>query len=281
MIDQDALVRNSYALEPLSPTVVKLAALVADENADISEIVNVASTDPALGGELMRVANSARFGSGHDIGTINDAVIRIGTATTLETATRASVRSTVDRPLTEFGYTDGVLWRHCCAASTAAELARRKHCKVRVSPEASTASLLHDIGKLAIAQFLPPKVQRLLDSALRSGVNKLEAEREILGVDHAEVGGLILQHWRLPDSIRIAVTCHHDPDRAECVMADLVHVAATAATRHLPPGSGEAVVPQLSALARLGMDETAFEELCTELAVELDKDADLAEAEPA
>lgn len=226
MIDHDLLVRRSHELAPLSPTIVRLAEIVSDGNADMAEIVNTLAMDPALAGAVLRQANSAKFGGRAEIASVRDAVVRLGPGVILGLATVEGVRRTADRSLPGFGFSEGMFWRHSCAAALAVE-ALRKVVRTAIPAAASAAALLHDIGKLAMAQFLAPHRLAALGKARTvGGCSRIEAEREILGVDHAEVGGLIAQHWRLPEGIRIGIAFHHDPARAEHVLADLVHVAS-------------------------------------------------------
>lgn len=261
MIDHDVLVQRSYELTPLSPTVVRLAELVGNPGADLQAIVRTLSMDPALAGAVLRQANSARFGGSTAIATVQDAVVRLGPGVILGLATAAGLRKTADRSLPQYGFTEGAFWQHCSAASLAVDVLR-KSIRTAVPAAAATAALLHDIGKLAMAQFLSPECLKSTWRARReAGCSRDEAEREILGVDHAEVGGLIAQHWRLPECIRHAITYHHDPVRGDHLISDVVHLAscvadrACPATEELPP-----TPPNRDALTRLGLQATQFDE---------------------
>lgn len=254
MIDHDVLIQRSYELAPLSPTLVKLAELISDPNADIQAVVKTLSLDPSLAGAVLRQANSARFGGRSEIATVKDAVVRLGPGTILGLATQAGVRQTADRSLPQYGFSEGDFWRHCCAASYAVD-ALRKQIRSPIPAAASTAALLHDIGKLAMAQFLSADVLKSIwHSRNDAGHSRNEAEREILGVDHAEVGGLIAQHWRLPDLIRLGITHHHEPAAGNHMICDVVHLASCIADRVWPAVEN---LPQTEAnaeaLGRLGL----------------------------
>jgi putative nucleotidyltransferase with HDIG domain len=262
MIDRDELVRRSYELRPLSPTVVRLATLVADIDADIGEITAVVAHDPALAGALLRFANSARYGSKEQVGTVRDAVIRIGSGTVLQVAMKASIKKLAEQPLLAYGLTEGAFWRHCCAASAAAELIRRR-CRTREVPrEAATAALLHDIGKLLLAQLLTPDVLGRLppERDAWSGPEGAAVERDVLGVCHAEVGGLIAQHWRLPDSIHMAITQHHSPEAGRPVLAELLAVADAVALRAFAHPGHRVPASDGELFASFGLSEKSVQE---------------------
>lgn len=264
MIDLDRLVEQSLELPALPPSSVRLAALIADEETGIDEVAKVASTDPVITGAVIRIANSARYGARGEIGTLKDAIVRIGSSATLLAAIEDGVRPEIDTELPQYGYDKGDFWEHSCAAGIAAEAARKNYCSERVGPELATAALLHDIGKLAIAQFLEPPLTAALREAKQAGATEADAEREVLGVEHAEVSGLIVQHWGLPESIRVAIMHHHMPEADDGPGASLVCLANEIA---LQLGSPEVHQPaQADCIAeRLGFEWQRFESLrsCT------------------
>lgn len=273
MIDHDDLLAFSNHLTPLPPTIVRLARLLSDFDCSIEDVIDCVALDPSITGSVLRRANSPLYGARGTIGDIQSAIVRIGLGALLETATRASIRPIVDGPVPGYGLDGQSFWRHCGAAARAADAIRRRLAKRRVSPLAVTAALLHDIGKLAISQFLVSDRQPL--TCVREGrevVGLALAEREVLGVDHAEVGGLIVQRWCLPDEIRTAISYHHDPDAIEDPTTDVVHVAdsvarvfAGAADDELEPR------PQLGATRRLGFCDQDLADLRNIVAEELAK----------
>jgi HD-like signal output (HDOD) protein len=91
-------------------------------------------------------------------------------------------------------------------------------------PETATAALLHDVGKLVMSRYLRPPVLDLLAQARGSGLQRLEAEREVLLVHHGELAGLMAQAWRLPESIVQAVGGHHEPSTVDSPLAYAVHL---------------------------------------------------------
>jgi putative nucleotidyltransferase with HDIG domain len=95
-----------------------------------------------------------------------------------------------------------------------------------VLEESFTAALLHDVGKLVISDFI---VERLgpIEELILQGVPFEAAEREVLGIDHAEAGALVLRNWSFPEPLVHAVRWHHSPDGSGSTskVTDLVHVA--------------------------------------------------------
>ena len=157
MLDQSALVRAAYALDPLPASVSRLATLVARENWTVKEAEEVIALDQALTVKLLRLANSAAGASRIEIATVGDALVRMGVGVVLSMATGSSVQRLIRVGLPEYGLSEGDLWRHSVAAALASEAAARV-CQTVVPPESFTAALLHDIGKLVLVQFLDPEL---------------------------------------------------------------------------------------------------------------------------
>lgn len=266
MIDLDALIKAAETLQPLPDSVTRLARLVAEENADLSSIVRVVELDPALTGRLLKSANSARSAPVSPITTVRAAVTRLGSGGVLSLAMASSVQSQLKGGIPGYGLSEGDLWRHSMSTALAAESWTR-HSRVSIPPEAFTAALLHDIGKLILGRFLAPQVRAVLDEAMHDGqLPPLRAETEVLGVHHAELGGLIAQHWALPQSIVAGITCHHDPDElgdtkwagdnSLQALCDIVHVSdftSHSIMKDMPPPDLEN-----AAVKRLGVSASAL-----------------------
>jgi HD-like signal output (HDOD) protein len=105
-------------------------------------------------------------------------------------------------------------------------------CQVEVPFETFTAALLHDVGKLVMARFLSPEILAHIRKARQlGGLSQTEAESLLLGVNHAELGGLVAQHWQLPPRLVQGILYHHDPEHGFDTICDLTCVADQVAKR--------------------------------------------------
>lgn len=272
MIDHQTLVRSAQDIEPLPASVSRLLALTGGNRSNMQEIEQVIGMDQALTMRLLRAANSVVSASAVPIGTIREAVTRLGFATLVSLATATGVQKRMRGALPEYGLSEGALWRHSVASALAAE-ATQAFCQAPIPPETYVAALLHDVGKLVMAQHLDADTLRILKAARENGgQSSLRAEAEVLQVHHGELGGLLAQQWKLPERVVTGIIHHHTPDQANDVIADAIHVANIAAKRAGTGFSANAGDLQLNqrSLARLGLSAAGFEKLCDRVQAKLD-----------
>ena len=264
LIDLDALAQAASCLEPLPVSTLRLARLVCSggDSPDIARVVEVVQFDQALTSSLLRAANSSWSASRSEITNVHDAVVRLGTGPVFSMALGVQVKARLSEPVPEYGLGESDLWNHSVAASLAAELV------VRTSPrqlplETVTASLLHDVGKLVMSRFLSSELLHRLEASRSAGKTRMEAESDVLGVHHAELGGLILQCWALPEGLVRGVTYHHQPDVSINPVAYGVHLADVAAKR-LVGGDDDNADPEMldNALGELELSGVQFDEIC-------------------
>ena len=211
MIDLDNLIEQANGLAPLPASAVRLAGLIGDPDCHLDQVVELIAFDQALTLKLLRAANSAASASATRVGSVQEAVIRMGTAQVLAFTVAAGARPLLQPGIPEYGLSEGALWRHSVAAAVATE-AMQLSGGFELPPETFTSALLHDVGKLVMGRFLTPEVLGFIRwSQEVDHLDRLEAESVLLEVNHAELGGLVAQHWKLPPRIVQGITYHHNP----------------------------------------------------------------------
>ena len=211
-IDLLDLFSSAEAIDALPITVTRLAELVADDCHDFRDIAEVVSMDQALTALLLRRANSASHGGRTQITTVRDAAMRLGTGALLSMALASGVHNRMSGALPAYGLSAGELWKQSVSASLSTDVLRMK-ARVTVPPEASTAALLHDFGKVVLSTHFGAQVLTMLEQAASSDDMDLRsAERAVFGVDHADIGGVVAQRWKLPHTIVDAIIHHHEVD---------------------------------------------------------------------
>ena len=230
-LNHSALLKAAHDLAPLPPAFVQLSALVSTGEYSPADVEAIVRLDAPLTGRLLQYANSAASPGYMRIGTVREAVMRVGVGPVLSIMAATTLRPELLRAVPAYGLSEGDLWRHSVATALACEVIAQK-APVSVPPDSFTASLLHDVGKIVIARFLDRNSQGQLAAARASGgQSSLQAENDILGAHHGEIGGLIGSHWNLPPRVVSSITHHHAPAVGDDVICDVVHVANVLAKR--------------------------------------------------
>ncbi|HJQ83555.1 MAG TPA: HDOD domain-containing protein [Candidatus Binatia bacterium] len=192
---------------PTIPTVLaKILQLVDAESSSGKELIAVIERDQALTGKMLRLANSAFFGQTRRVATIPRAVVLLGFSTVRNLALGVKVWDALGAGVARSRLEE--LWSHTVAVAVATK-ALAGRLRAGDPDEAFTAGLLHDVGRLVLAMRFRDEYWRAVGGASEAGeVEGLEAAN--LGVDHAEVGGWILEAWSLPPTIVEAVRHHHE-----------------------------------------------------------------------
>jgi putative nucleotidyltransferase with HDIG domain len=255
------MARAASQLEPLPTSSTRLAALVCAGTPELGQVVEIVQFDEALTASLLRSANSSWSSSRSEIKTVRDAVIRLGASPVLALTLGMNVRRHLDDVLPQYGMSEGELWRHSVAASLAAELLAPKAAH-RPPPETATAALLHDVGKLVMARFLEPTLLEELRACQERGATRVDAEAEVLGIDHAELGGVIARSWALPDTLVQGIREHGRPRADSCVLVHGVYVSDVLA-KAVGAGFDDNADPQAfsTAMDVLGLTANDYEEL--------------------
>ncbi len=271
-IDLDDLISQANTLEPLPASATKLASILSEDQWDLDDVIPIVSLDQGLTGKLLSVANSVTSGARDPVATVDQAVVRLGAGQVLTLAIGAGVRKRTSASLPEYDLEEGELWDHSVAAAIVAD-GVRGYTQRRIPLEASTAALLHDIGKLVLARHLDPGLLHYISTARdQGGLSEQRAEIEILGVNHAELGGLIAQSWNLPAIIVEGISYHHAPseayfDHAESIIAHVVHLAnlvapfVTGTRSELPENTAELAASKI----RLGLSRKDFDTMCHDM----------------
>lgn len=251
-------------LPPISQAALKLVNLLEQASISNDEIVQVIKCDNVLTAKLLRACNSPYFGLDDPVSSVDQAVLMLGHQQILHIVLTLAFGSAMVVPLPGYAVEADELWRHSLITATAAEIVATEAYDMNVEkPVAFTVGLLHDIGKLVMSQALTPEIQGEIRQLVeKQGCSRSEAEKQILGTDHGEVGACLLQGWNLPEEILEAVANHHKPvceprpklsvitHLANC----LAHLAGSA-----PGWDGFAVRVDPQAIAVLNIDEARLE----------------------
>jgi len=208
----DNFINEVKTLPPAPRVLVRLMAVLNEDDAPASRIVDLIAVDPALTAKVLRHCNNASFGLAHSVSGLDEAVTQMGINEIYRLVAVVIGESMLGSEQPGYGIGMGGLWEHSITTAAAARgIAQKLGGDQNM---AFTAGLLHDIGKLVLGVFLEGSVPAVLSKTGPSGLSFLEAEKATLGVEHAELGGRVLARWKFPENYVSAVWHHHDPIKA-------------------------------------------------------------------
>ncbi len=265
----DKIISGIDKLAPLPITLQRLVAMLGDENVNMKDVIGVIEYDPAIASNIIRVANSPAYAGRFQIERLRDAVVHLGINTLLDMALGGYLRSLkVSAPMYDLSEND--LWLHAAASSLAAKAIFQETHNTRIPQLATIAALVHDIGKLLMVRYMDGKVSDILNLSKAKAISFVEAEKELFGCDHAEVGKAMAQKWSFPVPIVEAIQLHHSvPMIDPPVILDVV-VLANLTAKTIGIGLGAEGMnlhtDSIKSRERLSLSMEGFERVCAQTA---------------
>lgn len=209
--------KNVQSLPTLPPIVAKLNEMVEDEGVTAAQLGRVIERDQVLTSKLLKMVNSSFFGFPQRISTVSNAIVLLGFNVIKTLIVTSSIFEVMQS-------SDVGLWEHSLGCATAAGILARRR-EIKNPEEISTAALIHDLGKIVVRAEMPDKHREILTMVQERSISFREAEKELLGVGHGEIGGWLAQQWNLPPRLVEPITYHHRPMEAPQFrdLAALVH----------------------------------------------------------
>lgn len=254
----DDLLNRAESLPPAPRLLPQLLAALSDMDADIAQVVELITYDPALTAKVLQVCNSAYYALPMRVSTVSDAVNRLGFHGIYTIAAVASSEAFMKQSGISVKDADA-MWRHLVSSAIASQFLAK-----RLGGDGSmlfTAGLLHDLGKIPLADVLEGDYERLITDRTLLGRALAALETGSFGLNHAEVGARLLENWSFAPDFVAAVRWHHDSAAAGehtplavCVeLADLI-AHSLDATDEKEPFAGLELEPALS-ISKLSTDD--------------------------
>lgn len=194
-------------LPPIPTVILESMKLLNDPSSTVKKIQGQILLDQALTAFILKVANSALYGLRKEVSTISYAINLMGYNTTKSILTAylsKNLYSTKGSKMIQ-----NVLWRHAISSAILGKMIAEELKKVN-SEEAFISSLLHDIGKGVLLKNKSDDFEKIVQLIYNENKSSMEAERELLGFTHVEVGFLLMKNWRFADNIIETVIYHHN-----------------------------------------------------------------------
>jgi putative nucleotidyltransferase with HDIG domain len=204
-------ITDSLISLPTLPTVIaKMLELVDNPKTSASSLSNLIMRDQVLTAKILKMANSSFYAFPRQIATVKLALVVLGFENVKEMALSLSVLNSFKGENNKH-FDTSMFWQHSVSVGACTRMLARETC-YRLAGEAFVAGLLHDIGKVVLNQYLPKEFAEIQTMIFEGGRSCDEAEQEILGVTHAEVGAWLAERWNLPVILVEAIRYHQHPE---------------------------------------------------------------------
>ncbi|MFT5656770.1 MAG: HD-like signal output (HDOD) protein [Gammaproteobacteria bacterium] len=259
----DFLISEVNKLISLPEIYYRLEAAIESPSSTIADFASLLGSDPDLCARLLSMANSAFYSFPAKIETIERAVSTIGLRQIRELVLATSIMKMFNKvPLGMVNMSS--FWEHSVAVGVFAK-SLAQHAGLPQSERYYVPGLLHDIGRLVMYLKAPDVMHALLPQSESQTQNLYILEQELLSYTHAEIGGRLLELWKIPQSIYEPVGFHHKPELSAefATMTCAVHIADAWANKYKIGSSGERLIPSIQSEATrvLGIEVGELDEI--------------------
>jgi len=260
-------------LPSLPEAVIQLNDLLKDSSTNLDIVTGIIEKDAGLSAKVLRLANSSYYGMSSQVDSVSRAIIVLGFNTICNVVMSVGVSSLFKRQGKSADIDMTGLWVHTLGCAVAAKVIMQKKNSME-SEKAFVCGILHDIGKVIIAHAAPDEQRKIFLLLTNPAITLIQAENEIIGANHAEIGYAVAKKWRFPDYILEVIRHHHLPSAAVTVpdIVSAVHLGNTISKALSFGRSTENRVTFVDSFAwkQLGIKETDIPLLLTDVQNEFD-----------
>ncbi len=226
MKDIDSILAAVDGARPFPDAVLKAMRLLEEPDISASKVVEVIQYDPVITMRVLRVCNSAAMGLRQRVDSVQKALMILGSQSMMRILASFGALELLSPGLDGYGLEQGEMWRHAVGCASMTQILLRATGQ-QEDLSIFTGGLLHDVGKLVLNDYVKRHGDEMVRLIYGTGCSSPEAEADLIGMDHAEVGALLAERWRFPSSITTMIRRHHDavhPSRDPMAVC-LVHLS--------------------------------------------------------
>ncbi len=225
MMERAEIVVGAVDDLPTIPIVAtKVLQLLNNPDVRVEEIADLMLTDQVMTARVMKLLNSPVYKPTQEISSLKRALVYLGLRHIRELALTTSV-------IHAFDTTTGALelnafWEHSFGVGMVSKIIAKK-IGFLDSEKAYISGILHDLGEVFLSSFLREPFMKVLEYVETHSVKLVDAEEELLGTTHCEIGLSMARKWNFPDSYCDVISYHHNPGRAKVdpMLCSIVNLA--------------------------------------------------------
>ena len=209
MTDLKDIVEQIDQLEPVPPIATQILALTEDPDSSLKEISDLIRNDMALTANLLKICNSAFFSLPRQVESVRDAIALLGLDQIVELVLFNGLSASFRKEMVGYGLGERELWRHAVTSAHVAGMLAERFGTPQNKHLIYTAALVKDIGKLILGRFVAFSYEQINILVQSQGQSFNDAEREIIGMNHEELGALVGKKWHFSDRMIYIIGHHH------------------------------------------------------------------------
>ena len=224
----EAVINNVNQLPSVPDVVAKLLSMVNKEDFSFKDIAHEISKDQAMTTNILKLCNSAHFSKGNVITSVEKGVVTLGLNEIKEIIMLVAAKPILDKSLLGYEMEKGALWQQGVVVAETAKRITELTGRKDVSDTVFTGGIIHNIGKVVIALFVHNTYAEIMDLVLKDGIPFSQAEHDVMGYSHEEIGERILSKWNFPQVLKSIVRYYQDPMSApeeDQYEVSVVHIA--------------------------------------------------------
>jgi putative nucleotidyltransferase with HDIG domain len=213
----DKIISSIGSLPPFPEVARRVLELSREPEISSKEIADVIKYDDALTANCLKLCNSSYYSLSVKVFSMTQAVNMLGLKNIIMIALASTKSlSTYTKAQQKYCLSKGELWRHSVITAIISQLLL-KQAKVDSDSILFTAALLHDFGKIVLDQYMEGDDENLIELTQKEGTSLTEAEKQVFGVDHAELGGIVAEEWNFPNMLVNSIKNHHQEMSANLI----------------------------------------------------------------
>ena len=224
----ETIISNIDQLPPLPEVASRVINMVNDPDVSFKQVAQEISKNQAMTTNILKLCNSAYFSKGNEITSIDRAIVTLGLKEVKDIVLLVAAKPILDKPVIGYDLGQGDLWKQGLAVATMSrDIAMGKKRK-DIADVVFTGGIIHNVGKVVIALFVQQAFKQIIDLVQTQSITFPQAEKEIMGYNHQEVGEKILEKWNFPPVLRSIVRYYQEPENApeaHRLEVSIVHIA--------------------------------------------------------
>ena len=224
----DSIIGNLDQLPNFPEVASKVINMVSNPDVSFKQVAQEISKNQAMTANILKLCNSAYFSKGNEITSIDRAIVTLGLKEVKDIVLLVTAKPVLEKPVVGYDLGQGDLWKQGLAVATMSRDIALNKKKKEIADVVFTGGIIHNVGKVVIALYVQQAFKKILERVQAQSIPFHQAEKDIMGYNHQEVGEKILEKWNFPPVLRSIVRFYQEPENAPAehrLEVSIVHVA--------------------------------------------------------